>query len=495
MEQAIIGRHGEKKTLQRLLDSPRPEFLALYGRRRVGKTHLVREFFEDRSLFLEVVGTPSSDRRVQLARFAVELANTFPGLPEGLCFTDWEQAFQALVDATDHVLQGQPDRKIVLFFAEAPWLDTRRSGFLPALAYAWNKSFSRSRYGNLVLVVCGSAASWVIDKVINSKGGLHNRVTEVIRLQPFDLADTRRFLESRGVRLEPRQIVEMYLAFGGVATYLGHVRPGLSASQIIDELCFSGDRMLADEFKRLFSSLFTSHHWHEQIVRALAATPRGLDRDALRSGIGLPTGGKVTRFLEELEQSGFITTIPQFGRRKRGRRYRLIDEYSLFYLKWIEPAQQGSLGRLEEHYWLRQAERPAWLAWSGTAFEGVCLKNVDRIKQALGIAGVSTTQSCWCYLPRPGDPGPGAQIDLVIDRADRTINLCEIKFGRGELEITAALRADLERKKAVFREQTGTRSLLLTTLITAEGVRQGMNYHGVIDQELTLDCLFAEAAR
>lgn len=490
MEQSIIGRDREKQILGRLLGSPRPEFLALYGRRRVGKTHLVNEFFEGKGILLEIVGSVETSRKVQLARFAVELANKFPKVPKDVSFESWDQAFQALVEATDEVLRREPKQQIVLFFDEAPWLDTRNSGFLSALTYAWNKNFSKSKYGNLLLIVCGSAASWIINKAINSKGGLHNRITETIRLEPFDLAEAKAFLESRGVQLEHRQIVEVYLALGGVAAYLGHVRPGLSATQIINELCFTSGRMLTGEFNRLFSSLFTNHHKHEQVVRALAAAPHGLDRETLLTKAGLSSGGVASRILNELEESGFIAAVPQHGKRKRGRRYRLIDEYSLFYIKWIAPALHDSLGRIDEHYWLRQTEKPSWLSWAGYAFEGLCLKNVDCIKRALGISGVSTTQSSWSHVPKPGEPGPGAQIDLIIDRADRTINLCEIKFVSGELEISAALRRDLERKKAVFREQTGTRSLLLTTLITAEGVKQGKNYHGVVDQQLTMDCLF-----
>ncbi len=490
MEDAIIGRHAEREVLRDLLESSRPELLALYGRRRVGKTFLINEFFEDSGVLLEVVGTVDSSPEVQLARYAVELANTFPGIPKDTVFPTWDRALMALVEAVDGVMEHRAGQKITLFFDEAPWLDAGKSGFLPALAYVWNKHFSRRKYGDLVVVVCGSAASWIIDRVVDSKGGLHNRVTETMRLAPFDLAETRQYLEARGVRLEPMHLLEVYMALGGVAAYLGNVKPGMSSAQIINQLCFTGGRYMTEEFGRLFSSLFAKHHNHVKIVRALASAPRGLTRDGILQKTGMSNGGETTRFLRELEESGFIALIPSYRQKKKGRFYRLVDEYSLFYLRWMEPARVDALGTLDEHYWQRQCQRASWLAWAGYAFEGICLKNVDRIKHALGISGVQTTQSSWSHSPGPGEEGPGAQIDLVIDRADRSINLCEIKFVRDELEISARLRRDLERKKEVFRTRTRTRSLLLTTLITSYGVKKGKNYRGIVDNQLTMDCLF-----
>ena len=490
MEGSIIGREEETGILRGLMESDRPELLALYGRRRVGKTFLIIEFFEDKGILLEVVGAVDAAPDLQLARYAVELANKFANIPKDTAFDTWDQALQALVEAVDRVLESRGDERITLFFDEAPWLDARGSGFLSALGYVWNKHFCKSRYQNLVVVVCGSAASWIIDKVVDSKGGLHNRVTETMRLAPFDLAETRRYLVSRGVLLEPMHVLEVYMALGGVAAYLSNVRPGLSSAQIINQLCFSGGRNLTEEFGRLFSSLFSKHHNHVKIVRALASAPRGLTRERILKKTGLSNGGETTRFLRELEESGFIALIPSYRQKKRGRLYRLVDEYSLFYLKWIEPAQTDNLGSIDEHYWLRQCQRSSWLAWAGYAFEGICLKNVDRIKQALGISGVQTTQSSWSFSAAKDEEGPGAQIDLVIDRADRTINLCELKFVRHELEISASYRRALERKKEVFRQRTGTRSLLLTTLITSYGAKKGKNYRGIVDNQLTMDCLF-----
>jgi len=490
MESAIIGRSVEKKTLNRLLTSDRPELLAVYGGRRVGKTFLVSEFFEDQAVLLEAIGVVDSARDVQLARFAVELASTFPGIPKDTVFETWDEALGALVDAVDRALASEPERKIVLFFDETPWLDARQSGFLSALTYVWNRHFSRARYAGVLVVVCGSAAAWVIRHVIGARGGLHNRVTEIICLPPFDLAETEAFFASRGVTLDRLQTLEVYMAFGGVPAYLGQVRTGMSAAQTINELGFTRGKYLSEEFERLFRSLFSRHHNHVKIIRALAALPKGMSREDVLSRAGLSAGGESSMFLRELEESGFIASIPAYRKKTRGRFYRLVDEYSLFYLKWIEPVARAGIAPIDPQHWLKQSVTPPWLAWAGYAFEGICLKHVHRIKQALGIAGVLTREASWVWKPPLDSAERGAQIDLVIDRADRTINLCELKFVREELQLTSELRRSLEHRKATFREQTGTRSLLLTTLVTPHGVKKGKNYFGGVDNQLTIDCLF-----
>lgn len=492
MEAAIIGRSEEKIILERLLKSPRPELLALHGRRRVGKTFLISEYFENKALLFEVVGVVDSSPEIQLVRFATEMAGTFRNFPKDTVFNTWDEAFQALVAAVDHQQARDPGRKIVLFFDEAPWLDSGKSGFLSSLGYCWNRHFSRSCYGAVLVVVCGSAASWIIRNVIRSKGGLHNRVTEIIRLEPFNPAETSAFFESRKIPLDDIQTLELYMALGGVPAYLNQVRAGMSAAQIINELCFVRGKLLTEEFEQLFRSLFSRHHNHVKIIRALATVHKGLTREAILRKTGLADGGEASLFLQELEQCGFIASMPQYGKKLRGRFYRLIDEYSLFYLKWIEPVVRSTLGEIDEQYWLKQSLQPSWYAWAGYAFESICLKNVHKIKQALGISGVLTSESSWSHVPGSGSRERGAQIDLVIDRADRTINLCELKFIREELDITADYRRLLEHKKAIFRKHTGTKSLLLTTLITTHGAKEGKNYLGTVDQQLIIDCLFRQ---
>lgn len=490
MESAIIGREKEKKVLRRLLDSNGPELLAIYGRRRVGKTFLIDEFFEDKAKVFEVTGAKDAPTELQLARFTVEMQNTFAGIGKETLYQSWDEGLQALVKAVEDAQATGTKERIVLFFDEIPWLDTGNSGFLSALDYAWNRHFRKSKFRNLLIVICGSAASWMIKKVINSRGGLHNRVTETLRLMPFTLRETRSYLESLGVTLDNRQIVELYMALGGIPAYLRHTRPGLSATQVINELCFTGESFLAEEFDRLFASLFAKHHNHVNIVKALASTPRGLTRSEILTKTGLPDGGNSSLYLKQLEQSGFIAATPMYGRKKRGRFYRLSDEYCLFFLKWIDPMIPMAAGDMESDYWMRQSQRPTWASWAGYAFEGLCIKHISEIKRALGISGVVTRKFSWECRPEPTENVRGAQVDLVIERADQTINLCEFKFVRQRFDITSEYRQQLEHKRERFRTATGSRSLLLTTLLTTFGARENKNYTGTVHNQLTIDALF-----
>lgn len=487
-ENNIIGRQSEKRILHRLTDSHYPEFLAVYGRRRVGKTYLITEFFEDKGLFLEVTGSPDAVKELHLSRFSTELSHAFSLKKDSCNFSHWDDAFLALIEAVDHYHVQNPDKKIILFFDEIPWLDKGNSGFLSALDYCWNKYLSKLKYNYVLTVICGSAASWMIKKIVNDKGGLHNRLTETIRLSPFSLSETKEYLKSRDVILENKQIVEIYMAFGGIPTYLSHIPSGLSSSQIINELCFTKGRFLHEEFNRLYSSLFKNYHSHVKIIRSLADSPKGLTRGELLNKANLSTGGESSVILQELKESGFISSYSTFKKKKREKFFRLTDEYSLFYLKWIEPT--AFTESIDANYWLRMSGHHSWLSWAGYAFENICLMHIQKIKAALGISGVLTTESQWEYKAPQGIDERGAQIDLIIARADKTINLCEIKFCKDVFSITPEYADKLKYKKVLFREKTKCKDLLLTTMITTYGVKENHNYAETVDSQKTMDILF-----
>ena len=384
----LIGRKPEQQVLQRALESDEAELVAVYGRRRVGKTFLVREFFGDHLCF-ELTGVRDAPLGEQLQNFAAALGQSLrigirPAAP-----SSWQEAFEQLAAFLNGL---ETDRKRVVFFDELPWLASRRSRFLDALDHFWNSWASRQRH--LIVVICGSAASWMIHKIIQHRGGLHNRVTKRIRLEPFTLGETFRYLQSRGVNLAQRQTLELYLALGGIAYYLKQVEPGRSAAQVIDDLCFSPAGALTDEFGQLYASLFEHPQQHVKIIRALSQKRRGLTRNEILCAGGVRTGGGATTVLDELVESGFILKTLPFAKAKNEALYRLSDEYSLFYLTWMEGRRSSG-----PDIWLKRQAGPAWRAWSGCAFEGVCLKHTRQLKQALGIAGVETSESAWFYHP------------------------------------------------------------------------------------------------
>ncbi len=481
----IAGRSDELKILEKIYKSKDAELLAIYGRRRVGKTHLISNFFKEKGIYFELTGTKDAKAREQLVNFSNEFSRVFLKGDRKASPENWTEAFVQLEDEIEKINR---DRKIILFFDEMPWLNSKKSGFLQALDHFWNRHASRDR--RVIAIVCGSAASWMIKNVIYGKGGLHNRITKKIRLLPFTLTEVEEFLKFRNIDLDRKQIIELYMAMGGIAQYLKYAERGKSAAQIINDTCFCKDGELFGEFERLYRSLFDSYENHVDIIRALAKAGQGLIKNELLKMTGLKSGGASSKTIKELEEAGFIVYVPAFNKRKASGRYRLIDQYSLFYLTWIEKANLTSLAGTNEDYWTKKRSSKGWDTWAGYAFENICFKHLAKIKSALGISGVSTIESGWSYIPPKGSKDDGAQIDMIIDRADNCINLCEMKYHDTEFAIDKECARNLKNKKIVFKEKTGTKKTLFTTMITTYGVKENEHYLSVIDNQLTMNDLF-----
>lgn len=348
-----------------------------------------------------------------------------------------------------------------------------------ALEHFWNSWASAWR--DVILVTCGSAASWMINKLINNHGGLHNRVTERLRIEPFDLRETELFLHSKNIVYDRYQIAELYMVTGGIPFYLDAVVPGQSVAQNVERLCFTKGGLLANEFRALFKSLFKNAEKHERIIQALASKTKGLTRKELVTLTGLRSGGTMTRLLEELEESGFVGRYIPFSARKRDVLYRLADFYSRFYLKFIEDNTNFQPG-----VWTNTLDSPAKRAWAGYAFEQICIEHLPQIKAALGISGVVTQFSTW----KSKTSDPGAQIDIVIDRRDRTVNLCEVKFSITPFTIDKPYAEKLRNKIGTFRAETDTKKSVFLTMITSFGVKENKYSGGLVQGEVVLDQLF-----
>lgn len=478
----IIGRDTEQNVLDQALQSPNAELIAIYGRRRVGKTYLIQEHLRDHMVF-ELSGLHGESMNRQLEHFSYALRRNFPTVLTHSP-SSWLEAFEQLKILIEDPSTQRPRRKKskqVLFFDEFPWLATRRSGFLAAFEDFWN-SFA-SRRNDLIVVICGSAASWMIKKVIGSRGGLHNRTTRRIRLEPFSLYETREYLRHRKVKLDDYQIAQLYMALGGVPHYLNLIQPGRSAAQNLDQLCFTKDGFLSDEFRNLYAALFDNHRIHEKIVRTLAAKGQGMDRNELLDASGLNSGGGLSTAIQELIESGFVHQSRPGSNKVKDTRYRLSDEYSLFYLNWIETSRTSG-----SDIWIRKSNHRRYASWCGYAFESLCLKHVPQIKTALGIANVETNESSWLYRPI-SKKEEGAQIDLVIERQDHCTNLCEIKFSQDTFTINKAYAANLERKLRLYRRHSKSRNTLFLTLLTTHGVKPNDYAKQLLASEVTLQQL------
>lgn len=480
MAQKLIGRIAELRSLRSYLDSERSEFVAVYGRRRVGKTFLVRKAVDDKFAFF-VTGMYKATKSEQLTNFAIALQK-YSGAGGLSVQKNWILAFYELTK----YLESLPDGKKVIFIDELPWMDTAKSGFIAALENFWN-SWASLR-NDIKLIVCGSATSWMINNLIKSKGGLHNRLTHHLVINPFTLCECEEYFRESGFGYTRKQIAECYMAIGGIPFYMSMMEKSKSVSQNIDYLFFSDNAPLKDEFNDLYRALFKSASSHIEIVTALATKRMGLNRKELLAITKQPDNGAFGTVLEELEQCGFIRTYEPFAnkitigkRQKNNVIYQLVDFYTLFYFNFVRQNRYK-----DECFWTTSYNSPLHNAWAGFSFEMLCQSHISQIKRTLGIFGVQTLVCSW----RGKLEDNGAQIDLVIDRKDDTINLCEMKYAREEFEITKEYEEKLQNKINAFAHSTGTRKTLLMTMMTTYGIKDNM-HSGVVQSEVTLDDLFA----
>ncbi len=469
----MVGRSKEIKELNRLYESDESEFIAVYGRRRVGKTYLVRETFADRFVFYHT-GLPNATKRQQLTHFRESLLEA--GF-NGKAPKDWFAAFHALRE----VVAKSAQRRKIVFIDELPWMDTAKSGFLLALETFWNEWASARK--DIVLIVCGSAAAWMVKNLFRNRGGLHNRVTARICLQPFTLGECEMFAEERGLGMGRTDIAECYMAFGGVPYYWRYLARGMSLAQNIDRLCFAIDAPLKCEFEELYSSLFRNASTYKKVVAALATKKVGMTRLELIEALGVGATGKLTEVLKTLESSGFIRSYRSFGARKKNAIYQLIDPFTLFHFRFLETPST------DEHFWSATVTSPAQAAWRGLAFERLCLLHLPQLRRALGIGSVHVEAYGWSFRGDETYPD-GVQIDLVIDRADNVINVCEMKYSSDEFVIDKEYSLRLGRKVATFVGVTKTRKAVHVTFVTANGLFRNQ-YSGRVQSEVMLDDLFA----
>jgi len=479
MQIKLIGREKEQEILKKALQSKEAEMIAVMGRRRVGKTFLINTVY-GKDIVFDITGMQDGELNDQLEIFRDRLlgfSKNQLSIPKP---NDWLEAFKLLKEYLETLPK---EKKQVIFFDELPWLATHKSKFLQAFGYFWN---SWAWQQNIVVVICGSAASWMIRKVVNNTGGLYNRITKRIYLQPFTLSETEEYLKEKRLELNRYQIVQLYMALGGIPHYLKEVTKGKSAIQNVNDICFSRNGLLRDEFLRLYPALFPNADKHIKVIRALAEKQEGLTRPEIIKQSKLKDGGGLTTVLDELSHSGFITPYRTFQKEKR-KVYRLTDEYSLFYLKFIEKNVDGQQQEGED-IWQHLSQTQSYKTWSGYAFENICLKHVPQIKLALGISGIYSLASSF-YKKKTTD-NKGIKIDLMIDRKDQVINLFEIKFHNKEFLITKAYAENLRQKMWRFEEITKTKKQIFWVFLSSFGIKKNEHSLDLINKSLTLDDLF-----
>ena len=457
--------------LKMSIESGKPELIAVYGRRRVGKTYLVRQYFKDDFAFYST-GIYEGTKKEQLAFFNKQLNEKANGAYP--LANDWFSAF----DQLKHLLMHSDKKTKVIFLDELPWMDTPRSRFLKAFETFWN-SWGCSQ-PDVKLIVCGSATTWMTDKFLGGKGGLHGRVTRNIPLAPFNLSETEQLLAKQGINWNRRQVLDCYMVFGGIPYYLSLLQKKLSVVQNVDALFFTQSAQLKNEYDFLFKSLFSQAETYKSVVALLAKKAMGLSRQEIIQSLKLQDNGGVSEILDNLCKCDFIRKYSAFGKTERDALFQLTDLFSLFYLKFVK----GYHGQ-DANRWGNMLDTPTQNIWRGYAFEQVCLLHIPQIKKALGINGIQSDISSWHYR----DEHQGGQIDMVIDRRDQTINLCEMKYSAGPYEITKAYDEKLIQRRELFRQQTKTRKSLHLTIISTHGLLPN-KYSDDIQSEVTMEELF-----
>ena len=483
----LIGRENEVKTLNDLYRSGSAELVALYGRRRVGKTFLVDEAFTNRITFrhaglspidttYDKEGRRKSRMKDQLRHFHRSLE--MQGMEKGKAPESWLEAFYLLEDLLAEKADGEG--RLLVFLDEIQWLDTPKSGFMTGLEAFWN-GWACHR-NDIMLIVCGSSSSWVLDKVVNNHGGLYGRVTYQIRLAPFSLRECEQYLESNGVAMSRYDVAQTYMMFGGIPYYLRYLKREMSLAQNVDALLFADGAQLKGEFDRLFSSLFANPGVMRSIVVALGERNRGLTRQELIKRTGIADSGELSQFLKALETGSFIMRYTSFGSGKRQEFYKLTDPFCIFWLRFVEGSADKPMN------WVNVADSGAVNAWRGYAFENACWNHIGQIKASLGISGVSTSESLWS---RRGDEEErGAPIDLIIDRKDNVINMCEIKFTSDEFSVDKGYHFTLVRRKQMLQDLLPKKAIVHSTLITTYGLKRN-EYSGDFVSVVCLDDLFS----
>ena len=470
----IIARTSEIETLERKYNSKKSEFVIIYGRRRIGKTFIVNNVFADRFTFT-YVGARQQNPQKQLQRFALQLKE-YTGSAFVPALSNWEDAFIALRTLIDS--RPKEERKVI-FFDEMPWIDTPRSAFVEALEYFWN-AWAAQR-NDILFIACGSATSWMVNKLIKNQGGLHNRITEQIYLRPFRLGECEEYLHANGCIWDRYTILQCHMAMGGVPYYMSLLNPEQSLAQNIDRLFFAKNAPMREEFDELFNALFNQADKYIEVINALSKNKEGLLRSEIISKTTL-SGGNLTKILDNLERCDFIETYARYKSTKRNTLYRISDPYTLFYLKFLK-----DMNTKDEHWWTNNMHSHSVEAWQGFCFETICLSHLEQIKQKLGISGISTSASTWRTLGN--NDVKGTQIDLVIDRADRIINLCEMKFSEEPYIITKEYEERLRNRMAIFKAETQTKKSLATTMVTTYGILRGI-HSGIVQSEVKMDDLF-----
>ncbi len=474
----MIGRKNEQQILTKTLQNKEGEFIALVGRRRVGKTYLIEEFYKKHISF-HVSGQKDLSNKQHLQIFEKKILENFPAVKLPHACNNWLNVMLNLIHCLKTIAKKNK-KKQVIFFDELPWLCKAKSNFLAALGYFWNEW---ARKNNVVLVVCGSASSWMLSNIVKEKGSLYNRITRLIRLQPFTLSETKLYFLSKNINFNSQQLIQLHMVMGGIPHYLKEVEGGFSATQNIQKICFSQNGLLVHEYGNLYEALFTNSTHHKKIVEALFKSKKGLTKLEIARATKLTPNGAFYDKIEELMECGFIVEVADFSNKSKQNLFRLIDEYSLFYHQFIK-----GIKSFTKDYWHSVSNTSSYHSWSGYAFENLCFRHIDMITKALQISGMATRMAG--FYAKASNNMNGAQIDMVIDRADNCVNIIECKYYRDNFYLTKSEVTKIKNRIASFKYHSQTKKQIFVTIISSSKLLHNKETIGLIENVIEAEQLF-----
>lgn len=475
----FIGRTHELKLLRELTfkGGSSSRLTVLYGRRRVGKTRLVEESFKDLPL-LKFEGLEGQSTAAQQREFLRCLAE-ISGKQEYRLIrtTQWTDLLILLADFISDRYKGRP---VVVFLDEFQWLAAGRTKLVSSLKYVWDNHLKKMK--NLHLILCGSICSFLVNKIIHSRA-LYGRIDLELHLEPLTLPEiTALFHPRRSLR----EVVELYMAVGGVPQYLERIDPAQSVRLNLERLCFSRGGYLVDEFDRIFVSHFGTNQHFRKILSVLAKKAFA-SREQLQKACHLASGGRITEYLDDLELAGFIESYRPVDKPEatKIRRFRIADPYLLFYFQFIHPSIRKINRTGSKAFFKNYVPDNRYDVWRGYAFESICIKHSQLISEILGFGAVQFESGSWFSRSSNAEV---SQIDLVFLRADKVVTICEIKFR--ERKIGKGVISEVERKCKAFPNPKGW--TIETVLITASPPTKDLANERYFNRILLLEDLFGK---
>ena len=469
----FVGRKKELSLLEESYLSSKSEIFTVYGRRRIGKSTLIEIFARQKPNFFSFEGIEGQNSSFQIKHFTEMLKKQLQDpLLSSIQFQSWDAVFTYVSERL--MTKTRPNEKIIFFLDEIQWMAAGRSSFISLLKYYWDNYWKKS---NVLMILCGSIASFMVNKVVHSKA-LYGRIDHEILLKGLHPFEAKAFFADKHKSTE--EILKYYLILGTIPKYLEYINPSRSFQWNMNKLFFSSHGSMINEIKKIFYSQFKESTIYFDIVKLLKSGPLALSEICTR--LKIKSGGGLKRYLTNLENAEIIRSHVPFNRKANSRlkKYVLSDEYLNFYFKYLEPNLR-IIEESESEKLFETLTKNSFDVWLGFAFEKFCIKHNSWLADLMGFKDDVLIASP--YFERKDQR---FQIDLVYLRADKVITICEIKHHTKPL--SSKQIGEMQRKLQCLKIPNGYS--IETALISLYGPDKALNDSNYFDHYVSMDAIF-----